>query len=65
VGLALLLADSNAHPIGGRAILPGIENQIAVGLTTRVIQPPEDVIQFQRAGKFHISHPQNEPRQYR
>ena len=46
VGLAQFFTNGNTHPIAVQTILPGIEHQKSIGLTGRVIQPPENVIQL-------------------
>ena len=48
-----LFADGDAYPIGTSPIFPGVENHQAVGVARGGVKPPEDVIQFQAAGKFH------------
>jgi hypothetical protein len=48
-----LFADGDAHPIGAGPVFPGVEYKIGIGLSGGGIQPPEDMIQFQAAGKFH------------
>ena len=52
-GMTQLFADGDAHPVGAGPVLPGVEYQIRIGLSGGGIQPPEYVVQFQAAGKFH------------
>ena len=47
VGLAQLFADGNAHPVGVRAVFPGIEYQIPVCLSAGPVQPLKDVVEFE------------------
>lgn len=51
--MAQLFAHRNAHPVCRRPIGPGINNQIGIGHTACVIEPAENMVKFQRTGKFH------------
>ena len=55
-GTAQLFADGDAHPIFGGMIFSGIQNQKPVsGLLAVPVKSVEDVIEFERFGKFHTS----------
>ena len=47
------LTDGNAHPVVIQTVFPCVQHKIAVGLPIGVVQPLEDVIQFQTTGKLH------------
>ena len=53
VGLAQLFADGDAHPIGIGPVFPCVQHQKSIAEAVGVIQPFENVIEFQRTGKFH------------
>ena len=44
------------------AVASGVKHQIAVGLPGSGIEPPENMIQFQRHGKFHSFLPKTVPK---
>jgi hypothetical protein len=48
-----LFADGNAHPVGVGPIPPGVDHQAGIGLSGSAVKPLEDMVQFQRTGKFH------------
>ena len=52
-----LLAGGDAYAVLTQTVGPGIEHQIPVGKAFGGIEPAENVIQFQRAGKFHTLPP--------
>ena len=53
MGFAQLFADSDAYPVGACPVFPCLKHKISVAETVGVIQPFENVIEFQRTGKFH------------
>ena len=53
MGLTQLFADSNANTVALRPVFSRVQHEITVGLPVATIQPLEDVIQFQTAGKLH------------
>ena len=56
-GMAQLFTGGDAHPIHTQAVGSGVKHQHSVGKTLGSIEPAENVLQFQRAGKFHTLPP--------
>ena len=51
--VAQLFTHSHTYPIGIHAVFSGVKHQIPIGVSGGGIKPPENMIQFQCAGKFH------------
>ena len=60
--MSQLFAGGNAHPIGGSAVRSTVKHQVTVGMTGGGVQPPKNMIQLQRTGKFHTVSPSGNPK---